>query len=81
MVKVALWGSLRSAADGRTAVEIEARNFRELLQRLQEAYPGLAPQIACGVSMSLNGVIYREAWFTAIPPDAEVVLMPYMTGG
>lgn len=81
MVKVALWGSLRSAADGRTEVEVEARNFRELLDRLQAAHPGLAPQIARGVSLSLNGVIYREAWFTEIPPDAEVVLMPYMTGG
>ncbi len=81
MVKVALWGSLRSAADGRTEVEVEAKTFRELLDRLQEAHPGLAPQIQRGVSLSLNGVIYREAWFTEIPPDAEVVLMPYMTGG
>jgi molybdopterin converting factor small subunit len=81
MVKVALWGSLRSAAEGRTEVEVEAKNFRELLARLQQDYPGLAPQIARGVSMSLNGVIYREAWFTEIPSDAEVVLMPYMTGG
>ncbi len=81
MVKVALWGSLRSAADGRTEVEVEARNFRELLDRLKQIHPGLAPQIERGVSLSLNGVIYREAWFTEIPPDAEVVLMPYMTGG
>lgn len=81
MVKVALWGSLRKAAEGRTEVEVEARNFRELLQALEAAYPGLGPQIARGVSLSLNGVIYKEAWFTEIPPDAEVVLMPYMTGG
>jgi sulfur-carrier protein len=81
VVKVALWGSLRSAADGRTEVEVDAKNFRELLARLQDLHPGLAPQIARGVSLSLNGVIYREAWFTEIPPDAEVVLMPYMTGG
>jgi molybdopterin converting factor small subunit len=81
LVTVALWGSLRSAAEGRTEVEVEARTFRELLAKLQEACPGLAPQIARGVSLSINGVIYREAWFTEIPPDAEVVLMPYMTGG
>jgi molybdopterin converting factor small subunit len=81
MVKVALWGSLRSAADGRTEVEVEAKTFRELLDQLQEIYPGLSPQIQRGVSLSLNGVIYREAWFTEIPADAEVVLMPYMTGG
>lgn len=81
MVKVRLWGSLRQAADGRTEVEVEARTFKELLDRLAETYPGLAPQIARGVSLSLDGVIYREAWFTEIGPESEVVLMPYMTGG
>jgi molybdopterin converting factor small subunit len=81
MVKVLLWGSLRQAAEGLTEVEVEAGTFKALLDRLVESYPGLAPQIRRGVSLSLNGVIYREAWFTEIPPDAEVVLMPYMTGG
>ncbi|WP_347311448.1 MoaD/ThiS family protein [Defluviimonas sp. SAOS-178_SWC] len=81
MVRVLLWGSLRQAADGQTEVEVEARNFKELLDRLAARYPGLEPQIRRGVSLSLDGVIYREAWFTEIRPDAEVVLMPYMTGG
>ncbi|MCB2115727.1 MAG: MoaD/ThiS family protein [Rhodobacteraceae bacterium] len=81
MVKVRLWGSLRQAADGLTDVEVEARTFKELLDRLGESYPGLKPQIARGVSLSLDGVIYREAWFTEIGPESEVVLMPYMTGG
>lgn len=81
MVRVRLWGSLRQAADGRTEVEVEARTFKELLDRLAATYPGLEPQIRRGVSLSLDGVIYREAWFTEIRPGAEVVLMPYMTGG
>lgn len=81
MVKVRLWGSLRQAADGETEVEVEATTFKELLDRLAEAHPGLAPQIRRGVSLSLDGVIYREAWFTRIGPESEVVLMPYMTGG
>ena len=81
MVRVRLWGSLRQAADGQTEVEVEATTFKELLDRLAAAYPGLEPQIRRGVSLSLDGVIYREAWFTEISPDAEVVLMPYMTGG
>ncbi len=81
MVKVQLWGSLRQAADGETEVEVEASTFKELLDRLAEKYPGLEPQIKRGVSLSLDGVIYREAWFTEIRADSEVVLMPYMTGG
>lgn len=81
MVRVRLWGSLRQAADGKTEVDVEAATFKEVLDRLVEAHPGLAPQIERGVSMALDGVIYREAWFTPIRPDSEVVLMPYMTGG
>ncbi|SPH24886.1 hypothetical protein DEA8626_03920 [Defluviimonas aquaemixtae] len=81
MVKVRLWGSLRQAADGKTEVEVDATTFKQLLDRLAEDYPGLTPQIKRGVSLSLDGVIYREAWFTEIKPDSEVVLMPYMTGG
>lgn len=81
MVKVLLWGTLRQAAEGRESVEVEATTFKQVLDRLAEDYPGLRPQIARGVSMALDGVIYREAWFTEISPDSEVVLMPYMTGG
>lgn len=81
MVKVMIWGSLRSATDGQMEVEVDARNFKELLDRLSAEYPGLKPQIDRGVSLALDGKIYREAWFTEIGPDSEVILMPYMTGG
>ena len=81
MVRVKLWGSLRALADGQEFVEVEASNFKELLDALVVKYPGLEPQIKRGVSLALDGVIYREAWFTKIGPENEVVLMPYMVGG
>lgn len=81
MVMVTIWGSLRAATDGKAQVEVEARNFKELLDKLGQAYPGLKPQIERGVSLALDGRIYREAWFTEIGPESEVVLMPYMAGG
>ena len=81
MVQVRLWGNLRDATDGQDVVEVEASNFKQLLDRLSEKYPGLKPQIERGVSLALDGRIYREAWFTEIQPDSEVVLMPYMKGG
>lgn len=81
MVRVKLWGSLRALANGEEWVEVEAGNFKELLDALVEKYPGLAPQIRRGVSLALDGVIYRDAWFTKIGPENEVILMPYMVGG
>ena len=81
MVAVTLWGTLRRFTDGAGQVQVEARNFKELLDRLGEDYPGLKPQIERGVSIAVDGRIYRNAWFTEIRPDSEVVLMPYMQGG
>jgi len=81
VVKVKLWGTLSQLAGGQSEVEVDAKTFKELLDRLVETYPGLAPYITRGVSMSLDGVIYRESWFQEINPDSEVVLMPFMKGG
>ena len=81
MVEVALLGSLRAHAEGRAKVHVEARNFKELLDALVAQYPGMKPQIDRGVSMAIDGLVYKEAWFTPIKPDSEVVLLPYMQGG
>lgn len=81
MVKVALWGTLRQHAEGQAEVEVEASTFKELLDALAARYPGLQPQIRRGVSVAVDGKVYREAWFTPIRPDSDVVLMPFMVGG
>ena len=81
MVRVKLWGSLRALADGEEWVEVEASSFKELLDQLVIKHPALEPQIKRGVSLALDGVIYREAWFTKIGPENEIILMPYMVGG
>lgn len=81
MVKVKLWGSLRSFADDQEWVEVDAKNFKELQDALCEKYPALIPQIKRGVSLSVDGVIYRDAWFTEISEENEIVLVPYMVGG
>ena len=81
MVRVKLWGSLRHLANGEEFVEVDAQNFKQLLDALSKKYPALKKEIDRGVSMALDGVIYREAWFTPISAENEVVLMPYMEGG
>ena len=81
MVRVKLWGSLRSLADGAEIVELEARNLKEVLDGLAAQHPGLGPQINRGVSFAVDGVIYRDAWFTPVNDSQEIVMMPYMVGG
>ena len=81
MVKVVLWGSLKQAAGGQTEVELDAKNVREVLDRLKESYPKLRPDLDRGVSVSIDGVIYRDAWFAPIKPESEVYLFPRLAGG
>lgn len=81
MVAVRLWGSLAELAGQGPEVEVEARNLRELLTRLAADFPALEPQLARGVSVSIDGKIYNDSWATPIRPDSEVVLLNRLVGG
>lgn len=81
MVNVVLWGALKSATGGKEAVEIEARDIRELFRKLEAEYPGMKPHIERGIAVSINGTIYRDTWSQKIPADTEIYLLPRIAGG
>ncbi len=81
MVKVMLWGSLAALAEGKPELEIKARNIKQLLDRLARDYPGLKPVLAKGVSVSIDGMIYNDAWFQEINDQNEVCILPRIEGG
>ena len=81
MVQVRLSGPLKAAAGGRTTFEVEAANIHQLLSRLGQDHPRLKPLIDRGVAVSIDGQIYRDDWFRAIPPGSEVFILPRMAGG
>jgi molybdopterin synthase sulfur carrier subunit len=81
MIRVTLSGPLKSAAGGRTEFEVEARNIREMLDRIAAEQPRLKPLLDKGVAVAIDGEIYRDAWFQPIPPGSEVHLLPRMAGG
>jgi len=81
MAEVHLWGALRPAADGASVIRLEAETIRELFRKLEERHPGMAPHIARGIAVSINGKIYRDSWSEKIPADAEIYLLPRIQGG
>ena len=81
MVKVVVWGSLKPHTGGRSELEVEAGNVRQLLDRLGEEFPGLKPQLDRGVSVAIDGVIFRDGWHEPLRKDSEVYLLPRMVGG
>ena len=48
-MKVALTGPIRDALGGLASIEIEADTIRELMQRLEDRYPALAPLLDAGI--------------------------------
>lgn len=81
MVQVGFSGIIKKAAGGVETVEVDARTIRELLTRLEADLPALKPHLDKGVAVSIDGAIYRDAWFQEIPPGAEVFIIPRLAGG
>ncbi len=81
MAKVIIWSSLKPHTGGESNLEIEASNVKDLLARLGETYPDLQPQLKRGVSVSVDGIIFRDGWLEHLKPESEVVLLPRMVGG
>lgn len=81
MAKVVLWGSLSRLADGQKEFDIDAPNIDRMLTALGEAAPKLRPVLKKGVTVSIDGTLYRLNRFQEIAPDSEVFILPKMAGG
>ena len=80
-VRVKLGGPLMSQAGGATTFEVEAGSIRDVLARLGERHPDLRPLLDRGVTVAINGTIYRGAFLTPVPEGSEVYLLPALVGG
>ena len=81
MARVILSGHLKDLAGGEAEIQLDARDVRQLLRALGERYPALAPHLADGYAIAIDGEIFQDAWFAPIGPDSEVHLVPAIRGG
>ena len=81
MVEVNLWSGLRDFADGKTKIDVEAKNVGEVLKRIAEAHPGLIPFIEAGVSVAVDGRIIANDLTEPVYPETEVYLIQQLKGG
>ena len=81
MLEVSLSRSLRDLADGAASISVEANTIRELLRKVVERHPKMHSQLANGISVSINGQIFRNNWSETIPEGAEIFLLPRIPGG
>ena len=81
MARVVFTGNFRRYAGGDAEAEIDASDVRDLLAKLGERYPALAPHLDDGVALAIDGEIHQDALFSQIGPDSDVHLMPRIAGG
>ncbi|MEZ5887242.1 MAG: MoaD/ThiS family protein [Paracoccaceae bacterium] len=81
MARVHLWSSLRRFADGQEVVEVEAATVGQMFDALGRAYPGLAPAIAAGLSVAVDGEVIANGRHEPVRPESEVYLLQRLKGG
>jgi sulfur-carrier protein len=81
MPHVTLIGNFKLHTGGVATLEVDAANISQLLRRLAEKFPELAPHLETGAAVAINGQIYQDALLQPIPPDAEVHILPQIAGG
>ena len=80
-MKVKLSGTLRGVASGRTEFEVEAGTINQILARLSRDYPELEETIEEGVSVAVDGVVYRGDFGRLVDERSEVILLAPLVGG
>ena len=81
MARVVFTGNFRHLVGEDAEADIPASNVRDLLNRLGERSPALAPHLDEGIALAIDGEIHQDALFSPVGPDSEVYLMPKIAGG
>ena len=81
MAQVFLNGNLRLFTGGKSKFETDAKNVRSIFEELGSLYPDLEPHLSEGISVSIDGQIFQDAWLEAVAPNSEIHLFPQIAGG
>ncbi|MCH9672639.1 MAG: MoaD/ThiS family protein [Gammaproteobacteria bacterium] len=71
----------REFAGGETHLEVEAKDFRELVKMLEARFPGIAEALKIGVAVAIDGEIFQEPFLEPIGETSEVYFLPAIEGG
>ncbi len=78
---------MRVVTDGAAKVQIEGATVREILDRLEERYPGLSGrlvedgQLRPGLAVFVDGANSARRLRTKLKPDSEVFFVESLGGG
>ena len=81
MARVVLPGTLPQYTGGVTELVLDAATIRQLFRVLGEKFPDIAPHLADGMAVAIDGQIYQDALLQPIPNNSEVHIIPKIAGG
>ena len=81
MALVVLPGTLQQYTGGVTELVSDAATIRQLFRVLGEKFPDIAPHLADGMAVAIDGQIYQDALLQPIPNNSEVHIIPKIAGG
>jgi molybdopterin converting factor small subunit len=80
MVRVVFPNHLLTYTGGEREVDLEADNFRGLLEALEQRFPGSREALGRS-AVAIDGQIYQDAFLESLEPGAEVFFMQRIEGG
>ena len=80
-MKVIISGALRAAAGGHSEFEVAPGTINQILARLAHDHPVLQPLLEEGVSVAVDGVVYRSDFTREVAAGSEVILLTPIVGG
>lgn len=78
---------LRSLTNGADHVTLEAVNVRDVVNALEEQFPGIKARLCTGdelstsLQVSVDGVMSTRGLAAKVKPDSEVHFLPAIGGG
>ena len=81
MARVNLMSSLTAFTGGESVLEVDAANVHQLMRRLGDRFPALAPPLDDSLAVAIDGEIHQDDWFAKLEPESEVHIMPRIGGG
>lgn len=87
MAKVFVPTMLQAATGGVKEVEVEARNVRQVIERLDELFPGIGDRliedgdIRSNLAVAVDGEVTRMGLLERVREDTEVHFVPAIGGG
>ena len=87
MARVFVPTMLQAATGGVKEVEVEGRNVRQVIERLDEMFPGIAGRliedgdIRSNLAVAVDGEVARMGLMERVGETAEVHFVPAIGGG